>query len=257
MINRSSENKLVGGLEAGGTKFNCVIGDDNGDIVSRQTFLTTNPQDTLARERERNISSGNPGLKPMVAWNYDASLTWYIDEASYLSVAGFHKDLSDKSERQTNIVNIVGEDFFVNRPENLGDGSIDGVEIAGQYKFTQLPGIFGGFGLQANYTYVKEQTDGVDEDRPSETYNIVGFFEQGPIQARLAYNYRTAFTESLAANRGQPKMIRAYGQWDASASYDINENFSVFVDIITSTRIPLTVGPAYLVVLVCKPTTPM
>ena len=83
---------------------------------------------------------------------------------------------------------------------------------------------------------MKEQTDGVDEDRPSETYNIVGFFEQGPIQARLAYNYRTAFTESLAANRGQPKMIRAYGQWDASASYDINENFSVFVEAINITN---------------------
>ncbi|VAV86842.1 Fructokinase [hydrothermal vent metagenome] len=44
-----SENILVGGLEAGGTRFNCVIGYSNGDIIARRTFPTTNPQETLAR----------------------------------------------------------------------------------------------------------------------------------------------------------------------------------------------------------------
>jgi len=49
MSEHFSENILFGGLEAGGTKFNCVIGHDNGDIIMRQSFPTTNPKETLSR----------------------------------------------------------------------------------------------------------------------------------------------------------------------------------------------------------------
>lgn len=44
-----NENILVGGIEAGGTKFNCVVGNSSGDIFSRHTFATTTPEETLAQ----------------------------------------------------------------------------------------------------------------------------------------------------------------------------------------------------------------
>lgn len=211
------------------------------DVVFRGSVAKTLTRATLSdlmlsrnfnvRERERNVSSGNPGLKPMIAWNYDASLTWYIDEASYLSVAWFHKDLKDKSERQTNIIQLLGFDFFSNRPENLGTGTIDGVEVSAQYTFSSLPAPFDGLGTQLNFTSVTE-----GDDDASESYNLIGFYEKGPIQMRIAYNYRDTFTESESANRGQPKMIRAYGQWDASASYDVTENLTIFVEAINITN---------------------
>jgi len=40
---------LLGGVEAGGTKFNCVIGTGPGDIRSRAHFPTTTPAETLAQ----------------------------------------------------------------------------------------------------------------------------------------------------------------------------------------------------------------
>ena len=216
------------------------------DIVFRAAIGKTITRATLSdltlarsfnvRERERNVSAGNPGLKPMVAWNYDANLTWYIDEASYMSVAWFHKDLSDKSRRETNIVQILGFDFFSNRPENIGTGSIDGVELSVQYTFSSLPAPFDGMGIQGNYTNVTQKTDGEDEDETSETYNVVGFYEKGPIQGRLAYVYRAGYLDSPAANRGQPRHIRAYGQWDASLSYDVTEDITVFAEAINITN---------------------
>ncbi len=216
------------------------------DIVFRAAIGKTLTRATLSdlmlarsfnvRERERNVSSGNPGLKPMVAWNYDANLTWYIDDASYMSVAWFHKDLSDKSRRETNIVQILGFDFLSNRPENLGNGSIDGVELSAQYTFSSLPAPFDGLGLQGNYTNVTQKTDGEEDNETSETYNVVGFYEKGPIQARIAYNYRAGYLDSPAANRGQPKHIRAYGQWDASFSYDVTEDITVFLEAINITN---------------------
>lgn len=38
---------ILGALEAGGTKMVCALGDENGVILSRQTFQTTTPQETM------------------------------------------------------------------------------------------------------------------------------------------------------------------------------------------------------------------
>lgn len=44
---RESE-PLVAGIEAGGTKFNCLIGRGPGEIVAEIQFPTTNPEETIA-----------------------------------------------------------------------------------------------------------------------------------------------------------------------------------------------------------------
>ena len=44
--NKQSE-KLYAGIEAGGTKFNCVIASSPTNIIARATFATTTPEETL------------------------------------------------------------------------------------------------------------------------------------------------------------------------------------------------------------------
>ncbi|MFC4025159.1 ROK family protein [Oceanobacillus longus] len=38
---------LIGGIEAGGTKFVCAVGDENGNIIDKVSFLTRQPDETL------------------------------------------------------------------------------------------------------------------------------------------------------------------------------------------------------------------
>jgi fructokinase len=38
---------LYGGIEAGGTKFVCAVGDGNGQIFERVQFTTTTPEETM------------------------------------------------------------------------------------------------------------------------------------------------------------------------------------------------------------------
>jgi fructokinase len=38
-----------GGIEAGGTKFVCVVGNGPEDILARTQVMTTTPQETLSR----------------------------------------------------------------------------------------------------------------------------------------------------------------------------------------------------------------
>ncbi|MHA6724058.1 TonB-dependent receptor [Sphingomonas sp. RS2018] len=171
------------------------------------------------RPRERAISDGNPGLLPLVGWNYDAALTWYIDRSSYISVAAFQKDLRNLTESVTSTIQILGLDFRRTRPENVGDDRIRGIEIGGQYTFSGLPAPFDGFGIQGNASFVGEEGN---------TYNAVGFYEKGPLQMRLAYNYRQSYELTDRGNRGQPVNIASYGIADASINYAITPNLTVF-----------------------------
>ncbi|WP_462400097.1 ROK family protein [Lacticaseibacillus pantheris] len=41
--------RLVGSVEAGGTKFVCAVGDSEGNVINRIQIPTTNPDETLAR----------------------------------------------------------------------------------------------------------------------------------------------------------------------------------------------------------------
>ncbi|WP_181814858.1 TonB-dependent receptor [Sphingomonas aracearum] len=175
------------------------------------------------RARERAITDGNPDLKPMIGWNYDAALTWYLDRASFLSVALFQKDLSDLSETVTSTVQILGLDFRRTRPENVGDRTYRGIEFSGQYTFTGLPAPLDGLGVQANVSLVEPDAT---------TYNVVGFYEKGPLQFRMAYNYRNSYEQTQAGNRGQPVNVAAYGIWDASLNYALNDNFTVFAQAL-------------------------
>ena len=171
------------------------------------------------RPRERAISDGNPGLQPMVGWNYDAAVTWYIDRSSFLSAAVFQKDLKNLTESVTTTIEILGLDFRRTRPENVGDDRIRGVEFSGQYIFTGLPAPFDGLGVQGNVSFVGDEGN---------TFNVVGFYEKGPLQMRLAYNQRDSYEQTARGNRGQPVNVAAYGIWDASINYAINDNFTVF-----------------------------
>lgn len=180
--------------------------------------------------------TNNSSLEPMTSWNYDSSLAWYIDDVSYLSLAYFYKELTNKWGTHTVETDIDGVTYLIDTPTNIGNGNVSGIELAFQYTFTQLPYPFDGFGVQANYTDVKETTDDSDLDNSSQSYNLVAFYENNGFEARFAYNYRDGYTESLNANRGQPRMIDDYGQLDASASYHFTDSLTVFVEAINITN---------------------
>lgn len=52
MINDTGSSGLVGGIEAGGTHYKCVLGTPAGDIVDSLSFATAEPETTVARAIE-------------------------------------------------------------------------------------------------------------------------------------------------------------------------------------------------------------
>jgi TonB-dependent receptor len=134
--------------------------------------------------------------------------------------------------------------FTVTRPSNGEEAIVDGIEMALQHTFGES-----GFGVIVNGTIV-------DSDAPlkagditqkfavtgiSNSANLVGFYEQGPYQLRLAYNWRDAFLQSMTQVNGAGVIhVAAYGQWDMSGSYAINDNVSVLFEATNLTEETVT-----------------
>ncbi len=128
--------------------------------------------------------------------------------------------------------------FQITTPINSDQSAkIHGWEFNIQHSFWNT-----GFGAILNYTIVNGSAK-FDNALPasvpqfalvglSDSANAVLFYDKHGIQARLAYNWRDKF---LAGTGPNPSYVEAYGQLDASASYEFRKGITVFVEGINLT----------------------
>jgi TonB-dependent receptor len=131
-------------------------------------------------------------------------------------------------------------DFTVTKFVNNKEANIDGFEFAVQHFFGET-----GFGFQVNYTTVDGDI-GFDVNADpsvtqfaliglSDTANLVLMYEQDDLQVRVAYNWRDKFLDNAARYVNEPSFTESYSQIDMSASYQVDENLSVFFEAINLT----------------------
>lgn len=193
------------------------------------------------RPESLTISQGNPNLQPYTSRNYDMGLEWYINDVSYLSVETFYKKVANFSTIVSTPVQFLGQTWSLSEPINLNSANIYGEEVTFNYQFANvLPAPFDGLGVAFNYTHVNSSatlspgtisTSGkFAVPGIGDSANISGYYEKGPWQLRLAYNWRGSYLESISYGSGaQPENRKSYGELDLSASYKINKHVSVFV----------------------------
>lgn len=210
-------------------------------------------------------AAGNPYLKPAVSKQFDIGAEWYFSAVGSLTVNYFHKNVHDffyQSQVNRDFTNNgVTETAYVTAPANYdGVGKIKGVEIGYQQTFDFLPGLFSGLGASATYAYVKSK--GLPNsmlsnvsDAPAATpstgrgtlpfeglskhnVNFTGFYEKGPISARIAYNWRSKFLETAVDQLYPyfPVYQKGAGQLDASLFYSLNKQLKVGVQGVNLTN---------------------
>lgn len=217
-------------------------------------------------------TAGNPDLKPLESDNIDLSIEWYYGEGSYASAGFFYKQVDNFIVDATTGQSFIGElgtpitdpatgtltsipvggapsdiidpndqviEFAVTKPSNVETADVDGFEFAVQHMFGQS-----GFGAIANATFVSTNaeydTNSFDQGFAlvglSDSYNLVGFYENDKFEVRLAYNYRDKFLQSLdQGGVAEPTFVDDYGQFDLSASYNLTDNVSIFFEGINLT----------------------
>ncbi|WP_254422813.1 TonB-dependent receptor [Rhodanobacter sp. B05] len=237
----------------------------NAGVVSGYTpppGTTTLPIDKLTLT---GTSNSNPYLTPMKANQFDLSLEWYFDQArggmAWINL--FRKSLSNYFRNESEFVTYPGIDgnnyqYLITRPVNIGKATINGAEIGWNEFFDFLP--VKGFGMSANYTYIRSRTHvpndttAVPLDTDGSTYgslpadglsrdslNVAGFYEHGPWQIRLAYNWRSQYLLSIGPNGYNgtdnnipwklPVFADAYGQLDGSIFYSFNKHVKLGLEM--------------------------
>lgn len=245
------------------------------DVTSFFTYKIeddVNGDEFLDLEDSISVKMGNAELEPFRAWQYDAAIEYYTESGGLFNLGLFYKDVTsfitdggvDMCSDPTGgtlpggAPGFVGDTcYFGGSADNgainfvqkvNGEGAtIKGFEIGVQQAFNDiLPSPFDGFGVQANYTYVDSSSPLVDNitgvDLPLEgvskdSYNLVLFYEKYKFSGRVAYNYRSEYLVTAFDDLSDSSRMRsARGQLDASVSYDINEQFSVFANAINLTN---------------------
>lgn len=191
--------------------------------------------------------AGNPALDPTRADNLDFSAEWYVGNASILSATLFRINIDSFVQSGTIELDEPDADG-VNRgpwpftsPVQGSGGKVEGLELAAKVAFSDFTdGFISNFGLDVNYTLSESSQDatGINgKELPfvgnsKDTYNLVGWFENDFLSARLAYNFRSPrlITQGSNATGGQALYQDDYGQLDLNVTWDVTDELALYVN---------------------------
>lgn len=216
-----------------------------------ETFMRPALSD-IAYKRTVSLSDfkyrdGNPALKPTFADQWELGLEWYLANGGLLAASYFEKTIEGVvRETLTGVVNDVTKlnadgsldgvyDFDVYQKVNA-DGSYDvnGLELIAQFPLAAVHQSLDGFGVNANYTSLDNSLTGSSDlgiPTPPEgladtTYNFTLYFENDTFDARVSYNYKDAYVETIERDM-YPVYRDEYGQYDLSIGYQITDDIKV------------------------------
>ncbi|MGN6207105.1 TonB-dependent receptor [Asticcacaulis sp.] len=250
-----------------------------GKVMSRPTFADMSGQVEYSLDRYSQIDpslqkfggvGGNPDLQPYRATNYSASYEWYFAPNSLFNVDLTYKDVESYIVKKYTFVDVtlpstaldycqgtVGrecnrvENMLIYAPFNGSNAKIPGISVGYQGD------LWYGFGIQANVTFLDQQYGGYTDQYNTGggklpmpylsrwSYTVSPYYERGPIQARISYTYRSKYNTSIGSDLTPPTYVDGWGQLDASASYNVNDNLSFNVaaqNIIDDLQHPYTNG---------------
>jgi iron complex outermembrane receptor protein len=256
MPNASARVRFGGGLQA---RFSYA------KAIARPSFGSLNPG--LSYLISTNIlilpagSGGNPDLKPQKSDSFDATLEYYFGRDSYISVAGYYKNITDRVISQSQVEAINGFNYNITRPRNVGKVTLKGVEVAGQAFFDFLPGAFSGLGMMANFTLSdSEIMEDVDARMIGQSiqgvskynFTVGALYEKYGVTGRVVYTHRSSYYDEIYGGTTirpatgpitslQPdplvlNMVRPGGRLDASLGFDVAKGITLSVDATNITK---------------------
>ncbi|MCT8002906.1 TonB-dependent receptor [Sphingomonas sanguinis] len=210
-------------------------------VLTRPNVTDTAPRITVSTDAP-TASGGNPQLVPFLATQFDGSLEWYFAPSGMLSGAVFYKAMDDYITQSNTEINIPGRGIVrLSSSVNGGDAKVYGAEAAYSQVFTFLPEPFDGFGVQGSYTHTEVQADYMAGSRSikdqliglsKNSFNLVGFYDKGPLSARLSYVWRDKYLSSTGSTVQAPTYVAAFGSLDGQLSVRTADNLTLSLEAI-------------------------
>jgi len=221
----------------------------------------------------RNVSSGNPLLKPFTSKNVDLSFEWYYDKGALISFAFFYKHIDTLVQQITSQVPFAGnplglptslvvaacgtsygsacnENLIWNfsQPVNSKGSPLYGTEINWQQPFDFLPDFWSNFGVLGNVTFVQAKQYYLNANGTVNTYadltglsrtsfNTTLYYDDSVFQARIAGSFRSKYIVQINPGGLNDQLINAPTfNLDFSSSYKWNDNFTFSLEAVNLTN---------------------
>ncbi len=208
-------------------------------VVNRPNVTDSAPRISVSRDSP-TASGGNPDLNPFLADQYDVSLEWYPAPTTAVTGAIFVKKMDDYITAQNVTIQVPGRgDVLLSSNVNGGDAEVRGFEAAYNQSLSFLPGLLDGLGVQASVTLVDSKANYFAGNRQIKddlvglsktSYNLVGYYEKGPISARLGWFWRSRYLASIGSTTTAQSYVNAYGSLDGSLSYQITPQYGLTLE---------------------------
>jgi TonB-dependent receptor len=163
------------------------------------------------------IATGNPNLVPTLSDNFDILAEHYFQPLGILQAGWFYKRLGNPIYPTASLINnynSTGKTYQLTQSINGPDANIQGFEAQWEQRFSFLPGILGGFGVNANYSHTWSQVtfpagfDGgrtdkpnLDRDSPND-YNFNLTYDKSRFSGRFAISHNDANIATYQWNAG-------------------------------------------------------
>jgi TonB-dependent receptor len=211
---------------------------------------------------KNTVAFGNPNLKAETGDDIDVLYDHYFKTFGVLSGGYFFKHLaSPPLSTQTVLNNYLPPGapssdqgtYLATYYINAGSAWISGIELQYLQHWSNLPGILGGLGMNANYSYIGSQTSGIAgrsdkprllEDAPN-IFNIGPTFNRGPLAMQMNINYNGAsIYQYQYADGAQGGLLGPLGDYynyphtqvDAQGSYTLPRGFKLLVSGLNLTN---------------------
>jgi len=178
-------------------------------------------------------TGGNPDLKPITSNNFDASLEWYFAPRSLVSASIFNMNLTSYVGLGTVTRSYVTStpdhpanymaDYQLTVPVNTS-GTVNGIELAYEMPLGK------NFGFATNATFINayDSSNGPLVGASKRTANLTAYYEDERFNARISYNYRSAFYSGL--DRSTAFYQAGVGTLAMSLGYKYSEQLSFTLD---------------------------
>jgi TonB-dependent receptor len=210
-------------------------------VLTRPNMTQSAPQISVSTDAP-TASGGNPALKPFLATQFDGSLEWYFQPTASLTGALFYKKMDDYITAQNINTEIPGRGtVLLSTQVNGGAAKVYGVEAAYNQVFTFLPAPFDGLGFQASYTHTSVRSNYTAGARPivnqliglsKNSYNLVGFYDKGPISTRLSYVWRDSYLSGNGSTTQTESYVAPFGSLDGNLSIRVTRKTMVSLEAI-------------------------
>ena len=195
-------------------------------LVPRPTLASAYPANG-ANTATNADSSGNPALKPELAWGLDLAFEHYLTDGGLFSASVFQRNIDNLIRNVTTLqtVNWSPVQRFVSTPQNFGHATTRGIELEAKFRLSELIAGAPQLDLRANYSRYWSRVDSVAgpdnrlDQQPSATANLGLDYRlrSVPLTVGGNLNWTPSFivqqTDTQAYSQSNKKVFEVYGLW--------------------------------------------